>query len=314
MSTATTPSRITPSSFAFGLVGLTFFLMVFGSTVRVHGAGLACPDWPLCFGEVVPAYEFKVYLEFGHRVVAGFVSLGFVGLFGWTWRNGMLGRVRGLGMWFALAALALCTQVVLGGLTVLELLAEWTVASHLVTGNTFCCLLLMIALTLREAEAPRTRTETTHVARAVALMAMVLVPMQVVMGGLVSASEAGLACGTWPGCNGDVWFPTFSGLVGLQVMHRIMAYTVAAVLLVNAFVQRGEGRITARLTGGLVCVQVALGVANVMLQLPAEVTLLHSAGADALMLCSAWTLRAVFDAPLAAAPKASHLGVPVEAK
>ena len=53
------------------LVAATAFLIVFGASVRVHGAGLACPDWPLCFGEVVPAIDFQVGLEFGHRVIAG---------------------------------------------------------------------------------------------------------------------------------------------------------------------------------------------------------------------------------------------------
>ena len=43
------PQRTVRSAFA--LVALTWMLLVFGSTVRVHGAGLACPDWPLCFDD-----------------------------------------------------------------------------------------------------------------------------------------------------------------------------------------------------------------------------------------------------------------------
>ena len=43
---------------------------------------------------------------------------------------------------------------------------------------------------------------------------------------LTASSGAGLACGTWPGCNGSVWFPTFAGPVGLQVLHRAGAYAV----------------------------------------------------------------------------------------
>ncbi len=312
-----------PAQAAAWLVAITAFLLVFGSTVRVHGAGLACPDWPLCFGEVVPAYDFKVYLEFGHRVVAGLVSLGFVGLGGWLWRRGDLadsGLLRGL---FAVAAVVLATQVVLGGLTVLELLAEWTVASHLLAGNTFAVLLLLIQRALSAREAPVARDVLAPAARASAVALAVLLPTQLALGGLVAGSHAGLACGTWPSCNGAGWFPTFSGLVGLQVTHRVVAYTLAVAVVVNAGLHAGNprSRRPAFALVALVALQIAVGVANVWLRLPMEVTLLHSAGAAALMLTTAWLHDETWRAPGVAAgagavtPKAgvSTAGVPVEA-
>lgn len=286
---------------AFALVGLTAFLLVFGSTVRVHGAGLSCPDWPLCFGQVVPEYDFRVYLEFGHRVVAGVVSLVFLGIGGAAWRQGRFARGAWPGVVFGLAAAALATQVVLGGLTVLELLAEWTVASHLLVGNTFCALLLALALGLREQDLGRAEVEVGSGARVLATGLILLLPAQLVLGGLVSGSHAGLACGTWPSCNGAGWFPTLAGPVGLQVAHRIVAYTLAAVVLVNAFVQVREGvaRRPALLLVGLVLLQISLGVANVWLRLPVEVTLAHSAGAAALVLAGTWQLVLVLRARLA---------------
>ena len=57
------------------LIFLTFDLMLLGASVRALDAGLACPDWPMCFGHAIPHYELKVYLEFIHRCVAGFVSI-----------------------------------------------------------------------------------------------------------------------------------------------------------------------------------------------------------------------------------------------
>lgn len=284
---------------AFALVSLTGFLLVFGSTVRAHGAGLSCPDWPLCFGRVVPEFDFHVYLEFGHRVVAGLVSLGFIGQAVRFWRNGAFGASEGLRRLYALAAVALGAQVVLGGLTVLHLLAEWTVASHLVTGNTFCALLLLIALTVRELETRPARAALSPWARNLAVLMVVLVPVQLALGGLVAGSHAGLACGTWPSCNGAGWFPTFSGLVGLQVTHRVVAYTLAALAVVNAVVQRGATRKPALLVLAAVAVQVAIGVSNVLLRLPVEVTLLHSAGAACVMLSSTWLAAEGVRSPVA---------------
>lgn len=300
------------------LVALTAFLLVFGSTVRVHGAGLACPDWPLCFGEVVPAYDFKVYLEFGHRVVAGFVSLGFVGVGVALARTGLFRRRRDLlGLWVAAAAV-LGVQVVLGGLTVLELLAEWTVASHLVTGNTFAALLLALALGVA-APARLEGAATGTVARALAAAALLMVPFQIVLGGLVAGSHAGLACGTWPSCNGAGWFPTLQGLVGLQVVHRITAYTLAGLVFANlaAHWRHPAARRPALLMSVVVLIQIAIGVANVLLRLPMEVTLLHSAGAAALFLSTTWLQHVVWRSPLAepvgSAP-VRPLSRPLEAK
>ena len=51
-----------------------------GALVRAHEAGLACPDWPLCFGEFVPAFDLRVGFEYSHRVLAGSVSLLFAAL------------------------------------------------------------------------------------------------------------------------------------------------------------------------------------------------------------------------------------------
>jgi heme A synthase len=302
---------------AFSLVALTVFLMVFGSTVRVHGAGLSCPDWPLCFGVLVPELNFQVSLEWGHRVVAGFVSLGFFALGGWAWWRGVWAASARFRALWTLAALALATQVVLGGLTVLQLLAEWTVASHLVTGNTLGALLLALALTLRDlASESSTQVESSPVAapsgasvalsRASASALAVLVPAQVILGGFVAGSHAGLVCGTWPSCNGGAWFPAFTGLLGLQVMHRITAYTLLAVALGNVFVQRGlsERARPAVVVAALVLLQAAIGVSNVLLAMPVEVTLAHSLGAALVyqsttwMLYTAWT-RGVAHAPVA---------------
>jgi cytochrome c oxidase assembly protein subunit 15 len=298
------------SSPAFGLVAITWVLLVFGASVRVNGAGLACPDWPLCFGEVIPTIDLGVFFEFGHRVYAGGVSLLFAALgavAAWRWKRGTL-SARPLVVW-GVGFVALMVQVVLGGLTVLELLAEWTVASHLLVGNTFCLMVLLFGLTLRaEEDGWPALSEVTWAQRAAAVVVALLVPTQIVLGGFVSSSYAGLVCPSWPTCAGDTWFPTFAGLVGLQVSHRLVAYVLAAAVLV-AFATAANHR-DLRLPAGVLLLatiaQVALGVANVFMRLPVEVTLAHTGMAALIALSTTWLVWRAFRAPVRAPVGFSH--------
>ncbi len=268
---------------ATGLVVATWLLLVVGASVRVNGAGLACPDWPLCFGQVVPTIDLGVAFEFGHRVYAGAISLGFLALAGWVW------RLRSqLPTWLpaavGMAGLVLVTQVVLGGLTVLQLLAEWTVASHLLVGNLFLSALSVIALSIRDGNGPRARLGWGR--RLVLLTPIFLIPLQLVIGGFVSSSGAGLVCGTFPSCGGGAWFPSFDGLLGLQVTHRLVAWLLlgSAILAMVAGWREPIVAGAARLLALAVALQGVLGAANVLLRLPAEVTLLHTAGAGFVVL------------------------------
>ena len=61
-------------------VGLLFLLLVWGNLVAGLKAGLACPDWPLCHGKVLPPWRWDIYMEFLHRVIAGVASLFLVAL------------------------------------------------------------------------------------------------------------------------------------------------------------------------------------------------------------------------------------------
>ncbi|HBI04545.1 MAG TPA: hypothetical protein DDY49_11015 [Paenibacillaceae bacterium] len=52
-----------------------FLLLIAGSLVVGLKAGLACPDWPLCNGKVIPPLEGKVLVEYVHRLLSFLVSL-----------------------------------------------------------------------------------------------------------------------------------------------------------------------------------------------------------------------------------------------
>src|SRR5215813_6502164 len=101
---------------AFFTAALMFGLIVVGSIVRTTGSGLACPDWPLCHGHLLPPMEFNAIVEWLHRFVALLVSLLLLTTTGWVLVHGPL-RAR-LGGLAVLAILLLAAQILLGALTV----------------------------------------------------------------------------------------------------------------------------------------------------------------------------------------------------
>lgn len=269
------------------LAGVTFVLLAFGATVRVHGAGLACPDWPLCFGVAVPEFDLRVALEWGHRLLAGCVSVAFLLVAGAVLARAEL-RARA-GRWVFASAAVLAAQVVLGGLTVLKLLATWSVTLHLVFGNLFLLSLLAIRARVLDCAAP-----AAPVARAPVVLLAIAVGLQLVLGGLTSSSYAGLACTEWPACLAGAWLPALDGNVGLHLAHRWFAWAVLAAAAACAWTMRADAHARRPLlVAGLVLAQIALGVANVLLALPVELAVLHSATADAIVIATAVTAHGV---------------------
>lgn len=290
------------------LAAVVYGLLVFGATVRVHGAGLACPDWPLCFGELVPELNVLIFLEWGHRVLASAVSVGFVGLSAWALaRPETRGR---LGRWILFGFAVLAVQVVLGGLTVLHLLAFWSVTLHLLAGNLFLVIVLSLALRLR---AVPTGAVSPGL-RGLVIASFAAWWLQMGLGGLVSSNYAGTACAEWPTCNGGVWFPAWEGPVGLQVAHRLGAYLLATLLFATAWAGRNDAaaRGPTRLLALGVVGQMALGVANVWLGLPVELAVAHSALGDLLGVGLVVTAWRVLPRPVAAPSPSAGLLTPAE--
>ena len=71
------------------IVLATLILMAIGSATRVMNAGLACPDWPLCYGELVPTQQMnlQVFLEWFHRLDAALIGISAIALTGISWWN-----------------------------------------------------------------------------------------------------------------------------------------------------------------------------------------------------------------------------------
>ncbi len=114
------------------LVVALIALVVVGGATRVMEAGLACPDWPLCFGSLLPGRQMniQVFLEWFHRLDAFLVGIAFLAQFWFSW----VCRSR-LPSWlpwtYLFLVFAVLLQGGLGALTVVHLLPSGVVVAHL---------------------------------------------------------------------------------------------------------------------------------------------------------------------------------------
>ncbi|MFO8040101.1 MAG: heme A synthase [Sodalinema sp.] len=165
----------------------TVILMAIGSATRVANAGLACPDWPLCYGQLVPTAEMnlQVFLEWFHRLDASIIGVLTIVLVGQTWwRRAVLPKWL---PWAALASLALVlVQGLLGGLTVTEMLRFDIVTAHLGTALLFFVTVLTIGVALL----PYQGNGTANRLRWLSLAAAILVYGQSLLGALVASQWA----------------------------------------------------------------------------------------------------------------------------
>ena len=258
----------------------TWALVAVGGVVRVTESGLGCPDWPLCHGKPVPKSDKTAIIEYSHRATAG-VSIVLVALtcfLAWRWY-----RSRSDIVWPAMAALVLVPfQAILGAIVVWLELPSWIVAIHFVVGLIYSGAAVVVAAAAWRRGEPTATPGFAALARAALAVALVLVSV----GAAVVSAHADEACGEqWPGCNGG--FAAGGGDAALQVTHRMLAYTVAALALALAVqAWRGRGPKVAGTLPLLACLaQMAFGISIVLAGEESSahepLAILHVAGAGA---------------------------------
>lgn len=280
--------------YVFLMAGLTLFLMALGSATRVMNAGLACPDWPLCYGSILPSQQMnlQVFLEWFHRLVASSMGLLTIALVvaAWWFR-------QAVPRWLPKATLGalglVIVQGILGGLTVTQLLRFDIVTAHLGTGLLFFSTLLLIGCCL----VPHRGMGSVGKLRWVSLAAVALVYVQSILGALVASQWALHQC--------------LSGSKLCAVMNSHLAGVVPATLATIATVilawrtpaLHPALRKLANLAGVLVVMQIVVGVATFKLRLQVEpLTVMHQlVGALLLGTLVAFTVLALRDAPAAIA-------------
>lgn len=278
------------SRLAIATCVVMFALIVVGSIVRTTGSGLACPDWPLCHGRLIPPFQFNILMEWFHRLLALLVGLLLFATAGLAIvRRETRGRLGGLA---ALAVALYFSQALLGALTVWKLLDPSVVSGHLAVGLLLFATLVTLAVTAGlEASPAAASGGAPRAADHLPLFAVttVFVWAQSVLGGMVSTNHASLACPDWPTCNGE-WFPPLTGLVGLQVAHRWAGYVLALLAIVTSLRATRAAdrsvRYAAHLLPRLVLLQVAIGVVNIFLGIPVWVSALHLGTATLILAVS----------------------------
>ena len=281
--------------YAWTVLGINLLVILWGAYVRASVSGAGCgAHWPLCNGVVIPqAPKLATIIEFAHRASSGLALLAVVGLAIWAQRKHDLPRAAKRAAITAL--LFICSEAAIGaGLVLFKMVARnesvargWWISAHLT--NTF---LLLAALALTAwyssgAPAPRRPVSRSVLAACVAMLVAAL---------LLGVSGAITALG-------DTLFPAVSLSEGmtqdfngsahlflrLRVWHPLLAviFAVGAAMGVRAIAARLEGDLSATLASAVAAIlamQIAIGVANMLLLAPVWLQIVHLLIADAVWI------------------------------
>lgn len=301
----------------FGTV-LALAVVMLGAWVRLHDAGLGCPDWPGCYGRLVvpdqataaqdqgyaarPLVAAKAWREMIHRYLAGTLVLVTVGLAAIAWRN----RRNPTQPWRRPLALVglIVFQALLGMWTVTLLLKPLIVVAHLLGGLATLALFASLG-DWRNAAAP---AHASPGLRTLALAAFAALALQIFLGGWTSSNYAAVACPDFPTCQTQWWpqiadfkeaFVLWRGIgidyeggvldhparVAVHFTHRLGA--LLAALLIAALGASLVAKPSTRADGiallAVLALQLSLGISIVVFGVPLPVAVAHN-GAAALLL------------------------------
>jgi cytochrome c oxidase assembly protein subunit 15 len=320
-------------------------VIVLGAWVRLSHAGLGCPDWPGCYGQLTwpvesheivraeqafperPVETHKAWKEMIHRYLAGALVLlvAVLNVLAWRQRD----PLPGVRLLTGTLLILILFQAALGMWTVTLKLKPVVVMAHLLGGlMTFALLLWLAWMTspraLRAAQSGAARL------RPLILAGLGMLVLQLALGGWTSANYAALACPDFPTCQGEWWPETNFGegfvlwreigvdyeggvldlpsRTAIHMAHRVGALVTIALLGLLAWrlLRESAMRREGVVLLALLAIQVTLGIQNVLLFLPLANAVAHN-GVGALLLATLLWLawRSTPEQPVAPVPKAA---------
>jgi cytochrome c oxidase assembly protein subunit 15 len=301
---------------------MAFCLIVLGAYVRLSDAGLGCPDWPGCFGTLtVPESQLaiekaqhtfpdqaiengKAWKEMVHRYVAGLLGLLILSIGYLAYRNKKSLKVSIL-LPYSLLGIVFF-QAMLGMLTVTLLLKPIIVSTHLIGG--MATLAILTYLSYEHFNENSKLVLKKNIIFYMARFGLILIFMQIFLGGWTSTNYAGLACTDFPTCHGQ-WVPdmdfknafnifrnlgqtsegapiSLNALQAIQWIHRIGAITVVIYFSYLSYVlmKYKQLRFEAILLLTILAAQFIIGIANLTLHLPMVLAVSHNLTAALLVV------------------------------
>ena len=315
---------------AFVATCLAVVVVLLGAYTRLSDAGLGCPDWPGCYGHIgVPdaSHEIaaaeqayperpveapKAWKEMIHRYFAGTLGLLIFALAIIAWRQRhQAGQLVKLPLF--LVALVIF-QALLGMWTVTIKLNPTIVMLHLMGGMaTLSCLLWVVIRSGKHFRVDDFSQSKLPAFHGIALLGLIIVIIQIMLGGWTSANYAALACADdFPTCMGSLVPPLdfknaftlwhgadrnfefgileANARATIQFVHRVGA--LVTFLFIGWLALKlwlGTNIVALRKIGMLtfivLCVQVALGIMNVVMSLPLGIAVAHNGVGALLLLC-----------------------------
>jgi cytochrome c oxidase assembly protein subunit 15 len=285
---------LTPSQYfiiaSVALASLVLIVMT-GSAVRLTGSGLGCPDWPKCYGGTIPPADVNAIIEYGNRLLTGFVGLAVIAASVLAWRRRPFRwHLAALG---ALLPLGVIGQAALGAAVVESHLAPELVMCHFILSMMLLdAAFALMWLSRYETDARRRSKDRLGVW---AVRALIPIGQLTIVLGTMST-----AAGPHPGEHkGDIVrrfdFQGGETLQWLVARHSAIAAAFGLAAVATFFILRrtgGDRRATRPLLAlvGLLALQGAVGAIQWSLELPAAIVWVHVVLATFTWVAVLWTV------------------------
>jgi len=249
-------------------------LLIWGNMVSGLGAGLACPDWPLCFGKFFPQLNFAIFMEQTHRILGLLVAIFFIFLA----KNRLKTYVGKQKLIPILCSIFLATQIILGGLVVIFQLETNITTFHF--ANAIIIFILIYTMCIYPDSAKLKQVKIFNKSNLIYICLFTIIYVQLVLGAYVRHADAGLACPDFPKCLG-YWIPPYLGkTVLLHLLHRFTGFlilVISSILFFIAYYKKTSRSLLQNLRRllFLVGLQIILGVFVVVSKLAFSMTAIH---------------------------------------